>query len=339
MKQVGSIQTTPLMEEGASCSIFHFQNKLPHLYRTVLQALKKTIRSSTKIHLLFFAFLLIQALTFAFFQYDAILAISSFASLFTTLFSYAITHLYYQAKKPEHLLQIQSQFLQSCKEHIQVPPGDLQHHLCIAHALTNLASYLQNFEASCFRLPLLFKPILPLWRKIALHCYGEDVFKMKKLLLEAALEEHFSQIEITPTNLEVHASLAETYTHLAKLYRQFGLIRKRKKEALLESCRKMEKLAVEELHILNYYAPNDPWVHEQLAKRFSQLEMQEEEMEELETLSTLRPQDIEILSRLGTLYFQRGMHAKGLKIYQSLLLLHPIKAKHLIALYGNQILP
>jgi len=265
------------------------------------------------------------------------LAIAAFAlgGLFLTLFSYVVLLFYYQTKKPEQLQHLKEQFLQSCRQHISVPTGETQHHLSIAEALSKLASYLQDFESNFYKVPALLQPLAPLLGRVSYLCYWEDVFKMKRLLLQAAVEEHLKQVRATPTDLEVHASLANTYVALSKLYRDAIPQAAKQIQMFTDSFRSAARLAIEELRILNHYAPNDPWVHEQLAMGYSRLDMPEEELTELETLLKLRPQDNEILFRVGILYFQLGMNAKGLQIYQELMQSNFKKAEDLIASYGS----
>ena len=158
------------------------------------------------------------------------------------------------------------------------------------------------------------------------YCYGEDVFNMKLLLLQAAIDEHLKQIRLTPTDLEVHASLANTYVALSKIY---------KGPFFEKKYRMTARLAMEEFCILSHYAPNDPWVHEQLAAGYHDLNMPEEEMREMETLLKLKSQDKEILYRLGALYFNQGMNAKGLQVYEELQKANFKKAEDLITSYGT----
>jgi tetratricopeptide (TPR) repeat protein len=95
------------------------------------------------------------------------------------------------------------------------------------------------------------------------------------------------------------------------------------------------RLAIEEFRILSHYAPNDPWVHEQLAVGFHDLGMPDEEVKEVETLLKLRPQDKEILFRLGMLYFKQNQNAKGLQVYEELKKANFKKAENLISAYGT----
>jgi tetratricopeptide (TPR) repeat protein len=93
--------------------------------------------------------------------------------------------------------------------------------------------------------------------------------------------------------------------------------------------------AIEEFKILNDYAPDDPWVHVQLAYSYHDLQMPQEEIREYEIVLALRPNDKETLFKLGMLYFQQGMNAKGLRIYEALKETHYKKAESLIKFYGS----
>lgn len=264
------------------------------------------------------------------------------AGLFLSIFSYFILLFYFQAKKPEQMKQVLETFLLSCRETLPIPEGEMEHHLSIAHALLKLFHYLQGFEKTLYPLKL---PGLPSRLESFSKFYHlEDVFQFKQLLIEAAIEEHYAQIRISPTDLEVHASLANTYItlskHLLQTKRQleiapFYKFRFRKILLPLETeFRKASERAVEEYKILHHYVPEDPWVHMQLAKSYETLDMKQEEMQEYETLQRLLPKDTQILKRLGILYFQQGLNAKGLIAYEELKKKAPSAAEALLSYYG-----
>jgi len=313
----------------------YFQYHLPQIYRTILKEFRRIVRSFVRFNFIFAILLSAQLFFFIPFITSSAMAALMLGALFLTCFSYVVLLFYRQARKPEQLLHLRSQFLQSCRQHISFSPGDAQHHLSIAEALRKLTEYLHDFEANFYKIPSPFQFLTPILNRFSTYCYGEDVFKMKRLLLQAAVEEHLKQIRSTPTDLEVHASLAGTYVVVSKLYRDRVTTSNGKSQELLnESYRSAARLAIEEFRILNHYAPNDPWVHEQLAAGYGELDMPEEELSEMETLMKLKPQDKEILFHLGTLYFQQGMNAKGLQVYEELKQSNFKKAEALIASYG-----
>ncbi len=306
-----------------------FQHNLPQYYRAILREFRRVTHSFVSFNLLFLVLFSSELFLFFFFlPFLSRSAIFAFAlgGLFLTAFSYFVLLFYFQAKKPEQLIQLRDHFLQSCRQVLSLPPGEAQHHLSLAEALSKLSSYLHDFEWNFYKVPKYLNLFSKTISRFSAYCYGEDVFKMKVLLLQAAVDEHLKQIRITPTDLEVHASLANTYVSLSKIY---------KGPEFEEKYRTLARLAIEEFSILSQYAPNDPWVHEQLAVGYRDLGMPQEEMREVETLLKLRANDREILYRLGSLYFKQGMNAKGLQIYEELKRANFKKAEDLIASYGS----
>ena len=312
-----------------------FLYHLPQIYRSVLKNFRKIIQSVVFFHLIFIGLIALEL--FLFLPFISRPAVTAFAlgALFLSGFTYLVLFFYFQARKPERLTELLDQFLQSCKRHISVPPGEPQHHLSIAEALSRLAAYLADFEKNFYQFPAVLQSLTPLLRRFSTFCYRADVFQLKRMLLTTAVNEHLAQIHSTPTDIEVHASLAATYVALAKLFRNETTRRKKSPPSFEENFQNATRLAIEEFRILNDYAPNDPWIHEQLAKGYHELEKPEEELREVEFLLKLRPQDPEILFRLGELYFHQGMNAKGLQTYEALKQLNFKKAEDLIAAYGR----
>jgi len=76
--------------------------------------------------------------------------------------------------------------------------------------------------------------------------------------------------------------------------------------------------AIEEFKVLEDLSCRDPWVLAQLAEIYRLQEKAEEEIYQCEELLRLTPDNIELLFKLGVLYFQEGYSAKGLRIYELL---------------------
>ena len=98
---------------------------------------------------------------------------------------------------------------------------------------------------------------------------------------------------------------------------------------------KCARRAIEEFKILNDYNPEDPWVYTQLAYSYHDLQMPQEEILAYEKIIELTPDDFDSLYKLGTLYFQQGQMARGLKLYEKLKYNYPHKAASLIKHYGS----
>lgn len=338
--------STQLENESSFDDSFFHQN-LSQYYRSILKNFRTITQSFVAFKWGGLALLTVEiALFLTFlpvFSRSALLAVA-LGVLFLTFFSYLVLLFYFQARKPEQLEELKEKFLQSCRQLLPLPPGEAQHHLSLATALFRLSAYLEGFEWNLYAGAKGSKTLSRLFTRFSAHQHWEDVFNLKQLLLQTAIDEHLRQVRITPTDLEVHASLANTYVALSQIYlfpqqehaEHPCLGKYLKNQAYFEEkFRQAASLAIEEFRILSHYAPNDPWVHEQLATGYRALRMPEEEVHEVELLLKLRPQDKEILFRLGTLYFEQGQNAKGLQVYEELKQAHYKKAEDLIAAYGT----
>lgn len=322
-----------------------FQERLTTHYRNFLSSFKKISLSFVWFNVFFLTLFLLEltsfVILFSLYTYSSILA-GSLGFLFLTCFFYFILLFYFQAKKPEQLFFLKEKFFQSCRQVISLPEGDPDHHLSIAHAAMKLVAYFEDFEKSFYETSSKrFKKFTELF---STHAHWHDVFKIREMLLLTAIEEHIRLIHYTPTDIEAHTSIASAYVSLSKLYLDTKHLleefpKRAKYEKMLyifdQKFRDAAELAAEEFKILNDYAPNDPWIHSQLAKSYHDLEMPEEEIKEYELIIHLRPNDKEVLYKLGVLYFKQGLNAKGLKVYDELCRANFKKAEDLISHYGS----
>jgi tetratricopeptide (TPR) repeat protein len=303
-----------------------------HLYRDVIKKFRLIVSASVHLHLLFALVAIAELFIGCFSLSNQTVFFAIFASLFfATFFSYFVILFYLQARKPEQLKHLIDEFITSCRANVH------QHHPSVAESLIRFSAYLEDFEWE------FYKTSSPLISRLSAYLYWEDIFQTKQLLLKAAIEEYIQQVHLTPTDIEVHASLGNAYVALSKLYRQPIQKEQHPRAYLLkkiqlnseEKSKLYSKLAIEEYIILSHYASNDPWIHEQMALGYKDLGLPAEETKEIETLLKIRPQDKDILLRLGTLYFAQGMNAKGLFVYEELKKMNFIRAEELIASYGK----
>jgi hypothetical protein len=322
-----------------------FQQQLPGHYRSILTDFRKITRSFAIFNglFLFLGVLEIAALIFLlpWLNESAVLAII-LSTLFLTLFSYFVLLFYYQAKKPEQLDELIRGFIISCQSSLGMSIT-ASHHLSVAEALSKLSQYLTDYEGKMLQVPDRFPSLTRFITRLSANFYWRDVFNFKQQLLRAAIAQHLHQIRLTPTDIELHASLANAYVSLSQIYKEPKAPSPRphlnfyKKHSVqcLEKFKMYGSLAIEEFQILNQYAPNDPWIHEQLAAGYRALSLPQEEIREVEFLFKLRPNDKEVLFLLGTLYFEQGLNAKGLQIYEELKKANFQRAENLISTYGQ----
>ena len=240
---------------------------------------------------------------------------------------------------------IQRSFMQSVESQLVECVEPLEHHLLIAGAAFRLTTrlYLVLLRPLNVIKAGFFHKITLLIKFATRH---PGIYFIQEKLMKASIDQHLSLIKKEPTSVEAHTSLANTYIALAKLYKEPKDLESIQaipflkaffvSPEMVERSKDATALAIEELKILDDLAPNDPWVHAQLASCYHHLELSEKEMHEYERLAMLRPSDPDILFRLGLLYFGLGLRAKGLKTYQKLFELSPDRAGALIEKYDLQ---
>lgn len=281
---------------------------------------------------------------FTFLAQSLVLALS-LAGIFFTFFAYFTLRIYFQTKKPEQLKMIKDRYLGMCKELVHYQEGNEEHFIAIANACCKLANRLHAREYNYYHPPKMLAFLSPLMERLSCWCHWQDIHLMKEMLLAEAVDEHIKFVKSQPTSLEAHAALANAYVMLSGIY-----IDPRKMEgfdderwispdkynaAFEQKFRFIAQRAIEEFKILEEYAPDDPWVHSQLAYSYHDLQMPLEEIREYETIQKLNPDDKDNLHKLGVLYFQQGLNAKGLKVYEELKKAHYGKAENLIKYYGT----
>lgn len=294
-----------------------------------LKQFKKIVRSYLFFHLFFFGLLLLEIIGFSLsfsFLCKSVLVAFSIAAIILTLFSYLIIFFYFEMKKPEQFSELRNRFMRLCEQSL---PGDLaapEYHLFLANSAYRFASHLMRNESHLQGIPFLSRSIKVFLFKLMSFSQNKDFHRMKELLLLVSVSEHVTLIKKKPTNLEAHASLANTYIALAKLYRGDS-------KEMWEKFKKALEKAIQEFRVLDHYSPNEPWVQAQLASCYHDLKLYREEIDCYEKILDLCPSDKHILFRLGVLYFQQGLNARGLCIYEKLKGMHFSRAEELINYY------
>jgi hypothetical protein len=326
----------------------YYQNQIQAHTLSSAKKFSKILKSYIIFNAIFCS--LIAAEVFYFFFYLSVLVQTfvvaiNLALIFATLFSYFTLKLYFQTKKTERCLALKNQFIQKSKEFLNYQEGIHEYHLALANACCKFAAVLHGLEYTVLSLPswmhFLSSPI----EKLSCWGYWQDVHFMKEILLQASVDEHIKIVQAEPTDLEAHASLANAYVMLSGLYVDPRTVEgldedrwippNKYKEDFKQKFRQTAERAIEEFKILSDYAPNDPWVHAQLAYSYHDLQMPKEEIREYETILRLCPDDKETLFKLGKLYFEQGFNAKGLQIYETLKKSNYKKAENLIHFYGS----
>lgn len=281
---------------------------------------------------------------FTFLAQSMILALC-LSAVFFTFFAYYTLRAYFQTKKPEQLKILKEQYLQTCKTLLNYQEGTSEHFISLSNACCKLANRLHGREYMFYQMPSMLKACTSWMERFSCWCHWQDFHLMKELLLQEAVGEHVKRVKCQPTSMEAHAALANAYVMLSGLYidprkmegydDERWLPADKYSEKFEAKFRKTAEKAIEEFKILSEYAPDDPWVHSQLAYSYHDLQMPLEEIREYETIQRLLPDDKDNLYKLGMLYFQQGLNAKGLRVYEELKKIQYKRADILIKYYNS----
>jgi hypothetical protein len=325
-----------------------FEHQAQNFCSEALESFKQVTRQYALFHITFFCIGIIELVAFVlFFSFLTKTTIFAFslAGIFLTLFTYFILLFYFQAKKPEQLLGVRSRFAQACTALLPFKIGSAQFHLSLSSSLQHMLTTLHRQEYSYYSLPASFETLSLLMQKFSVWTHWKDLHQMKELLLLMIIKEKIEMVKLQPTDLKSHAHLADAYLALSRLYMDprklypneelLWVSPEYSSNEMLEKFRRASLKAIEEYRILDSYAPNDPWVHAQLAGIYRALNLPHEEMREYEAILKTSSADPELFLRLGILYFAHGFSAQALRLYEVLKNNNDSKAEELIAYYGS----
>lgn len=317
---------------------------IQNLIEGSLEEFRHILRSYLFFNLFFVTLIVAEVIyffaNFTFLVHSFVLAIH-LALIFATLFAYFTFRLYLQTRKTERVIDLKNTFKESCRIETNEEENPFT---AVAQACCKLASEMHAFEYTLIACPSWLKSLTSSMEKLSCWIHWQDVHQMKEFLLKACVEEHICFVRSEPTNLDAHAGLANAYVMLSGLYVDPRTIEgldderwippHKYNECFKSQFRATAERAIEEFKILSDYAPQDPWVHAQLAYSYRDLQMPQEEIKAYERILELCPDDKETFYKLGKLYFEQGQNAKGLQVYQILRDANYIKAENLIHYYG-----
>src|SRR5579862_2533272 len=324
-----------------------FEEHIDRLSAFSLDAFKQIARQYALFHITFFSLGLLELFAFVlFFSFLTQSAVFAFtlAGLFFTGFAYFVLLFYFQAKKPQQLLDLRNTFIEQCKTALPFEQQEHEYHSAQIHALYQLFSALHRQEYAFYTLSSSFKTLSLLAKKFSVWTHWKDVHQFKETILLSIVRHYVHLVQFKPTDLEIHAGLASAFLSLSKLYmdprksaphdEHLWISPDYHAQAMQDKFKLSAFRAIEELRILDTYAPNDPWVHSQLAAVYQDLGMIDKEIQEYEAILKLSPKDHDILFRLGILYFSQGRNAQALNLYEKLKSLKESKAEELLSYYG-----
>ncbi|SPN73722.1 Predicted O-linked N-acetylglucosamine transferase, SPINDLY family,putative PEP-CTERM system TPR-repeat lipoprotein [Chlamydia serpentis] len=326
---------------------FGFQASLEDLCKKISARLRKyLIKQITFVWgaCFFMALELSCFLYFFLFSGKTIIPAFCLACFFLTLFVCLVTRLYLLSGKLDFFEDLASEYLQATLTLSKRSQNIVEEQSHLAAAATKLSIHLQNQEYSLLSSIFRLLPKHDLVRKFSCFCFWKDYFLFRECLLQKAIEAYIKVVQTIPVDLSAHVSLADAYVALSGLYADprkypefdanYWIPSGRYSDEIQEKFFATARRAIEEFQILNEYAPGNAWVHAQLAYSYHDLQMPKEEIQEYEIVLKLKPNDVETMSKLGILYFQQGMNAKGLRIYEEIKKRDYKKSQKLIKFYG-----
>lgn len=262
-----------------------------------------------------------------------------------TLYGYLMLRQYLNAQNIASFELLVKNLLLNAEKHVHSAEDTLEHRFELSKLCCRLADRLYLREYRFLNLPPLLSFLRPWNESLSCWLHWRDVQEIREQLLRAAVNQHLELVRANPTDPDAHALLANAYVMLSGLYLDPHKLGPEMDERWVPSGKKGDEMeakfkltaekAIEEFKILKDYAPNDPWIHMQLAYSYRELQMPSEEKAAYETILTLRPQDHDTRFKLGALYFQRGENARGLKVYEELKNAQYTQADKLLEQYGK----
>lgn len=325
-----------------------FEEKVDYFCSQAVNEFKHICKYYLTFHSIFAGLALAEVLCFLvffpFFSQSSVI-VFTLAGFFLTAFTYFILYFYYQTKKPEQFIQLRDNYIKATQHLLPYKPGSVEYHLCIVHSLYRLNRHLKGIEKKLLLSPHSDESLIQVMQKFSTWCHWKEVHKMREVLFYMAINEHINLIKTEPTDLEAHASLAQTYLELSKLYQHPEKLndynandwipKEFSQPEMKERFQLAAERAIEELKIVKEYVPDDLWASAELASIYNQLERYDLEIAEYESILSINPKDADVQVRLGALYFQQGKTAKALKIYESLRKAGDKRAEELISHYGS----
>lgn len=289
------------------------------------------------VFLLLFLSELFALLLFLPFLSKSLLLAALVAATFLTAFTYFVLRFYFQTKKPEQFLLLREEFIKKCS-HGVASNANSESGLGVLRAIYELIHSLEGQENQYYRVPSALEALAPLVEKFSVWCHFGDVQIMKELLHTYCIRAQLQWIKAHPTNLDLHVSLANSYIAFYKIYQipaeAYAFIAKEfSAPEIRHKFQKNALCAIEELKIILHYKPQDLWALSHLGAIYHDLDRKEDERNTYEALLQIAPQENKARFRLGLLYFQLGLTAQGLKIYEELSKMHDSKAQELIEHY------
>jgi len=279
----------------------------------------------------FFAFLLASLAICALIASQSALAFGIFAvAMITALLIAYVTMRFCAERKEEEAEKLTQALIDECHATFDPFESVEQTHLIAAEAARSLSADLKGVEKELCR-PVI-KSLDQAFEKLSLLIHGNGVRALRKEALQAAASEIIEAIVQNPISPEHHKKLAIVYLEVACLYADEGGI-----PSSLEAYSKAIRQAISQLGVAKHLGSRDPWLYEQLIECYGALKEEKELLETCSELLEIAPERSDALYYVGRRYFEYGLYAEGLRIYERLLQMDSERAHVLLRVYHRHL--
>lgn len=252
------------------------------------------------------------------------LAFGVFAvGIITTLLITYVTIRFCAERKEEEGKQFAEELIRECHATFDPFESREQTHLIAADAARNLSAAIAGLEKVLCR--PFFRPLEPAFEKLSALIHGSGVRFLQQAALQCAALEITEAITEKPLHSEHHKKLAIVYLEVACLYADSARISGAYSKAI--------RRAISQLGVARHLGLQEPWLYEQLIECYGALKERDKLLETCAELLAIASEQSSVLYYVGRRYFEHGLYAEGLKIYEQLLPVDSERAHTLLRVY------
>lgn len=239
-------------------------------------------------------------------------------------------------RREEENIQMTADFIQECHNTFSPFEDKESVEMITADGAQKLSRELLGIERSLFQFSST--SLKPAIEKLSCRLHAGAVLSLRQYLLESAAEQFINSILDHPTVCGHHKKLAIVYLEIACLYaRSAGngpnMLWPMDTTGALNGYNAAVSKAVSQLLVAAQFDPEDPWIFEQLIECYGALKEKERQLEACSRLLTISPNESAALEHVGRRYFEHGLFAEGLNIYERLKPSDPERAQSLLRVY------
>lgn len=250
--------------------------------------------------------------------------------MITALLIAYVTMRFCAERKEEEGEKLAKELIDECHATFDPFESEEQAHLIAAEAARTLSQELAGIESSLCH--PFFKPLEQAFEKLSVTIHQGGVRALQEAALKQAASEIIEAILHSPMSSEHHKKLAIVYLEVACLYGDGS-----GNSSSVDAYSKAIRQAISQLGVAKHLGSKDPWLYEQLIECYSALKEREKLLAACLELLEVAPERSDALYYVGRRYFEYGLYAEGLKIYERLLPMDSERARLLLRVYHRHL--